>query len=94
MTIANTITNISYTGTTQKGNVAATYGIPVTAHIWGAGGGSSSLYPGAGGGYSRVQFVAKPGDDLLVAVGQGGGAGGVTAPPPAPPVTFNTRESG
>ena len=94
MTTANTITNISYTGTTQKGNVTATYGIPVTAHIWGAGGGSSSLYPGAGGGYSRVQFVAKPGDDLLVAVGQGGGAGGVTAPPPVPPKTWTTRSPG
>jgi hypothetical protein len=89
-----TITNISYTGTTQTATVTSTYGVPVTAHIWGAGGGSSSLYPGAGGGYSRVDFVAKPGDNLLVAVGQGGGAGGVTAPPPAPPVTFNTRASG
>ncbi len=92
MTTANTITNISYTGTTQKGTIAATYGIPVTAHIWGAGGGSTGLYPGAGGGYSRVQFVAKPGDVLTVAVGQGGGAGGVTAPPPVPPVTWSTRD--
>jgi hypothetical protein len=92
MTTANTITNISYTGTTQTGNVTATYGIPVTAHIWGAGGGSSSLYPGAGGGYSRVNFIANPGDVLTVAVGQGGGAGGVTAPPPVPPVTWSTRD--
>ena len=82
MTTANTITNISYTGTTQTGNVTATYGIPVTAYIWGAGGGSTALYPGAGGGYSQVSFVANPGDILTVAVGQGGGAGGedVAAP--------------
>ena len=214
-----TITNISYTGTTQTASVTSTYGVPVTAHIWGAGGGSCSTvgapvqlfntrtavgslptyaysngaycgflntygvwinpvtaanfnvaysvnFPvagmyqfegscdnygqvsvdstavlsmpgyqasyaaevyvtagihkvtlngtntggpgsigvtisynpetgaGGGGGYSRVDFIAKPGDKLLVAVGQGGGAGGVTAPPPAPPVTFNTRETG
>ena len=91
---STTITNISYSGTTQVGNVTATYGIPVTAHIWGAGGGSSGVHAGAGGGYSQVQFVAKPGDILTVAVGQGGGAGGLTTAPPAPPVTFNTRESG
>ena len=88
-----TITNIAYTSTVETATVASTYGIPVTAHIWGAGGGSSSLYPGAGGGYSRVNFVAKPGDVLTVAVGQGGGAGGVTAPPPVPPVTWTTRDT-
>ena len=60
---STTITNISYSGTTQVGNVTATYGIPVTAHIWGAGGGSSGVHAGAGGGYSQVQFVAK---NLLV----------------------------
>ena len=94
MPTANTITNISYTGTTQTGNVTATYGIPVTAHIWGAGGGSTALYPGAGGGYSRVDFIANPGDVLTVAVGQGGGLGGVTAPPPVPPKTWTTRSPG
>jgi len=89
-----TITDISYTGTVQTATVTSTYGIPVTAHIWGAGGGSSSLYPGAGGGYSRVNFVAKPGDQLLVAVGQGGGAGGVTALPPPPATVWSTRSGG
>jgi len=89
---STTITNISYSGTTQVGNVTATYGIPVTAHIWGAGGGSSGVHAGAGGGYSQVQFVAKPGDILTVAVAQGGGAGGVTTPPPVPPVTWTTRD--
>lgn len=88
---STTLTALSYSGTTQVATVDATYGIPVTAHIWGAGGGSSSLYPGAGGSYSRVNFVAKPGDILTVAVGQGGGAGGKTAPPPAPPQTWSTR---
>ena len=88
-----TVTNIFYTGTTQVGNVTATYGIPVTAHIWGAGGGASTAYPGAGGGYSQVQFVAKPNDILTVAVGQGGGVGGTTSPPPAPPVTWSTRDT-
>ena len=91
---STTITNISYSGTTQVGNVTATYGIPVTAHIWGAGGGSSGVHAGAGGGYSQVQFVAKPGDTLTVAVGQGGGAGGVTTAPPAPPTTWSTRSPG
>lgn len=91
---STTITNISYSGTTQVGNVTATYGIPVTAHIWGAGGGSSGVHAGAGGGYSQVQFVAKPGDILTVAVAQGGGAGGVTAPPPVPPITWSTRDGG
>jgi hypothetical protein len=38
-----TITDISYTGTVQTATVTSTYGIPVTAHIWGAGGGSSAL---------------------------------------------------
>jgi len=90
---STTITNISYSGTTQVGNVIATYGIPVTAHIWGAGGGSSGVHAGAGGGYSQVQFVAKPGDILTVAVGQGGGAGGVTAPPPVPPITWSTSDT-
>ena len=91
---STTITNISYSGTTQVGNVTATYGIPVTAHIWGAGGGSSGVHAGAGGGYSQVQFVAKPGDILTVAVGQGGGAGGLTTAPPAPPTTWSTRSPG
>ena len=89
-----TITTLPYTGTVQTATVTSTYGIPVTAHIWGGGGGSSSLYPGTGGGYSRVNFVAKPGDQLLVAVGQGGGAGGVTQPPPVPPKTWTTRSPG
>ena len=90
----NTITTLPYSGTTQVATVTSTYGIPVTAHIWGAGGGSSSAHEGAGGGYSQVQFVANPGDILTVAVGQGGGAGGVTAPPPAPPTTWSTRSDG
>jgi len=49
---------------------------------------------GGGGGYSRVNFVAKPGDKLLVAVGQGGGAGGVTQLPPPPAKTWTTRDPG
>ena len=90
---ANTISTLSYSGTTQVATVTSTYGIPVTAHVWGAGGGSSDAHAGAGGGYSQINFVANPGDILTVAVGQGGGAGGVTAPPPAPPTTWTTRNS-
>ena len=94
-----TITNISYTGSTAIATVEGSYGIPVVAHIWGGGGGGSPLYPGAGGGYSRVKFVAKPGDRLRIAVGQGGGAGGpptVSAPTGLPGASyigywFNTR---
>ena len=92
MTTANTITNISYTGTTQTGNVTATYGIPVTAYIWGAGGGSTALYPGAGGGYSQVNFVANPGDSIAVVVGQGGGAGGGAGG--SPPANFPAGPGG
>lgn len=91
---ANTISTLSYSGTTQVATVTSTYGIPVTAHVWGAGGGSSDAHAGAGGGYSQINFVANPGDILTVAVGQGGGAGGVTAPPPAPPITWTTRSAG
>jgi hypothetical protein len=90
MTTTTTI-SFPYPGNNQIARVDSTYGVPVTAHIWGAGGGSTALYPGAGGGYSQVSFVAKPGDNLEVTVGQGGGAGGVTQPPPVPPATWSTR---
>jgi hypothetical protein len=93
MTTTTTI-SVPYTGSNQIAIVDSTYGVPVTAHIWGAGGGSTSLYPGAGGGYSRVQFVAAPGDKIEVVIGQGGGAGGVTQPPPSPPTTWTTRSQG
>ena len=73
---STTITNISYAGTTQVGNVVGTYGIPVNAYLWGGGGGGTSQASGNAGGYSKVYFVAKPGDILTVAVGQGGGRGG------------------
>lgn len=88
-----TITNISYTGSTAIATVEGSYGIPVVAHIWGGGGGGSPLYPGAGGGYSRVKFVAKPGDQLRISVGQGGGAGGENAALPPPPATWSTRST-
>jgi hypothetical protein len=90
---SNTVISIPYSGTNQTANVTSTYGVPVTAHIWGAGGGSTSLYPGAGGGYSRVNFITSPGDTIEVIVGQGGGAGGVTQPPPVPPTTWTTRSA-
>jgi len=89
-----TVISIPYSGNNQIATVDSTYGVPVTAHIWGAGGGSTALYPGAGGGYSQVSFVANPSDVLTVAVGQGGGAGGVTTAPPAPPTTWSTRSTG
>jgi len=71
-----TVTNIGYTGTVQNATVTGEYGIPVNAYLWGAGGGSTSQAAGNAGGYSKVYFVAKPGDKLTVAVGQGGGRGG------------------
>ena len=71
-----TVTNIGYTGTIQNASVLGEYGIPVNAYLWGAGGGSTSQAAGNAGGYSKVYFVAKPGDILTVAVGQGGGRGG------------------
>ena len=89
-----TVISIPYSGNNQIATVDSTYGVPVTAHIWGAGGGSTALYPGAGGGYSQVNFVANPGDSIAVVVGQGGGAGGVTQPPPIPPTTWTTRSAG
>ena len=92
MTTTTTI-SIPYSQNNQIALVESTYGVPCTAYIWGAGGGSTALYPGAGGGYSQVSFVAKPGDSIEVTVGQGGGAGGVTAPQPAPPITWSTRDT-
>ena len=71
-----TVTNIGYTGTIQNASVLGEYGIPVNAYLWGGGGGSTSSAAGNAGGYSKVYFVAKPGDKLTVAVGQGGGRGG------------------
>lgn len=71
-----TVTNIGYTGTVQNAEVLGEYGIPVNAYLWGAGGGSTPNAAGNAGGYSKVYFVAKPGDKLTVAVGQGGGRGG------------------
>ena len=71
-----TVTNVGYTGTVQNATVTGEYGIPVNAYLWGAGGGSTSQAAGNAGGYSKVYFVAKPGDKLTVAVGQGGGRGG------------------
>ena len=71
-----TVTNIGYTGTIQNADVLGEYGIPVNAYLWGGGGGSTSIAAGNAGGYSKVYFVAKPGDRLTVAVGQGGGRGG------------------
>ena len=89
-----TVISVPYTGSNQIAIVDSTYGVPVTAHMWGAGGGSTSLYPGAGGGYSQAKFVANPGDTIAVIVGQGGGGGGVTQPPPSPPTTWTTRSEG
>ena len=89
-----TVISVPYTGSNQIAIVDSTYGVPVTAHMWGAGGGSTSLYPGGGGGYSQVQFVANPGDTIEVVIGQGGGAGGRTQPPLAPPTTWTTRSEG
>jgi hypothetical protein len=71
-----TVTNVGYTGTVQNATVTGEYGIPVNAYLWGAGGGSTPNAAGNAGGYSKVYFVAKPGDKLTVAVGQGGGRGG------------------
>ena len=71
-----TVTNVGYTGTVQNATVTGEYGIPVNAYLWGAGGGSTPNAAGNAGGYSKVYFVAKPGDKLTVSVGQGGGRGG------------------
>jgi len=74
-----TVTNIGYTGTIQNAEVLGEYGIPVNAYLWGGGGGGAPGNfgaPGNAGGYSKVYFVAKPGDKLTVAIGQGGGRGG------------------
>ena len=95
-----TVTNIGYTGTVQNANVLGEYGIPVNAYLWGGGGGSTSQAAGNAGGYSKVYFVAKPGDILTVAVGQGGGVGGPNINPWTPSgfsgaaysgLLFNTR---
>ena len=98
---STSIVNLPYAGTTQVATVTGNFGIPVTAHIWGGGGGSSNLYSGAGGGYSQVVFNVKPGDVLTVATGQGGGAGGEDVAAPVTPtglggasyiaLLFNTR---
>ena len=99
----NTVTNIGYTGTIQNATVTGEFGIPVNAYLWGAGGGSAPSrggLPGNAGGYSKVFFVAKPGDILTVAVGQGGGRGGSNINPWTPSgfpgaaysgLLFNTR---
>ena len=98
-----TVTNIGYTGTIQNANVYGVFGVPVNAYLWGAGGGSApgrGGLPGNAGGYSKVFFVAKPGDILTVAVGQGGGRGGSNINPWTPSgfpgaaysgLLFNTR---
>ena len=98
-----TVTNIGYTGTIQNATVTGEFGIPVNVHLWGAGGGSAPSrggLPGNAGGYSKVFFVAKPGDILTVAVGQGGGRGGSNINPWTPSgfpgaaysgLLFNTR---
>ena len=94
-----TVTNIGYTGTIQNATVTGEFGIPVNAHLWGAGGGSSNAN-GNAGGYSKVYFVAKPGDIITVAVAQGGGRGGPNINPWTPSgfpgaaysgLLFNTR---
>jgi hypothetical protein len=94
-----TVTNISYSGTIQNATVTGEFGIPVNAYLWGAGGGSARE-AGNAGGYSKVYFVAKPGDILTVAVGQGGGRGGENINPWTPSgfpgasysgLLFNTR---
>ena len=98
-----TVTNIGYTGTIQNAEVLGEYGIPVNAYLWGGGGGGApGNYgaPGNAGGYSKVYFVAKPGDKLTVAIGQGGGRGGADINPWTPGgfpgaaysgLLFNTR---
>jgi hypothetical protein len=98
-----TVTNIGYTGTIQNATVTGEFGIPVNAYLWGAGGGSAPGNfgaPGNAGGYSKVYFIAKPGDILTVAVGQGGGRGGPDINPWTPSgfpgaaysgLLFNTR---
>ena len=91
MTTTTTI-SIPYSENNQVARVNSTYGVPCTAYIWGAGGGSTALYPGAGGGYSEVSFIANPGDTIEVVVGQGGGAGGVTALPSPAVAVWNTRD--
>jgi len=95
-----TVTNIGYTGTIQNATVTGEFGIPVNAYLWGGGGGSATQAPGNAGAYSKVFFVARPGDILTVAVGQGGGRGGEMINPWTPSgfpgasysgLLFNTR---
>ena len=95
-----TVTNIGYTGTIQNANVYGEYGIPVNAYLWGGAGGSATQASGNAGAYSKVFFVAKPGDILTVAAGQGGGRGGEPINPWTPSgfpgasysgLLFNTR---
>ena len=94
-----TVTTIGYTGTIQNATVTGEFGIPVNAYLWGAGGGSARA-AGNAGAYSKVYFVARPGDILTVAVGQGGGRGGENINPWTPSgipgasysgLLFNTR---
>ena len=95
-----TVTNIGYTGTIQNATVTGEFGIPVNAYLWGGGGGSATQASGNAGAYSKVFFVAKPGDIITVAVGQGGGRGGELINPWTPSgfsgaaysgLLFNTR---
>ncbi|GAA3280387.1 hypothetical protein [Streptomyces lavendulae] len=53
----------------------------VSAWVWGAGG-TSSIAPGGGGGFTRGDIPVRPGETLAVVVGSasgsGGGGGGLT----------------
>lgn len=76
MANTTTVTTIPYTATIQNATVTGEFGLPVTAHLWGGGGGSATQAAGNAGAYSTVFFLAKPGDIITAAVAQGGGRGG------------------
>ena len=69
----SSIITVPYSGGVVQGTV--TTAVTGVAHLWGGGGGSggNDSYAGATGGgasYARVNFQARPGQVLTLAVGQ------------------------
>ena len=69
----STTVSVPYSGGVVQGTL--TTAVKAVAHLWGGGGGSggNDTYGGAAGGgasYARVNFQARPGQVLTLAVGQ------------------------
>lgn len=72
-------TRISPVGYTNSVQTLTVYPLnknaQITAYLWGGGGGGGVAGSGYGGGFSIVKFGCNKGDNLLLAVGGGGGSG-------------------